>query len=85
MIKYVTNFGLEIQEVEITRETKNMVVYTNFNGEERKAKKRSEFMNYFDTHQDAKDYLVDKFTKIKKATEAKLVQSIKNLELVKQL
>jgi hypothetical protein len=85
MIKYVTNLGLEINEVEITRETKSMVVYTNFNGEERKAKKRSEFMNYFDTYQDAKDYLVDRFTKIKKETEAKLVQHNKYLELVKQL
>ena len=85
MIKYTTGFTTTIQEQEIVRETEHMVVYVNFNGQERREKKQSEYKNYFDTWQDAKDFLQRKYTNKKARAEINLADANKELEKVKAL
>jgi len=84
MIKYVTSFSIGIQEVEITRETEYMIVY-DFRGQERREKKRSEYKNYFDTWQDAKEFLERKYTNKKARAEINLADANKELAKVKAL
>ena len=85
MIKYITGFNTTIQEQEIVRETEHMVVYVNFNGQERREKKQNEYKNYFDTWQDAKDFLQRKYTNKKARAEINLADANKELEKVKAL
>ena len=85
MIKYVTVFGINIQEQEIVRETEHMVIYNTINGHERREKKQSEYKNYFDTWQEAKDFLVRKYTNKKARAEINLADANKELAKVKAL
>ena len=85
MIKYVTVFGINIQEQEIVRETEHMVIYNTINGHERREKKQGEYKNYFDTWQDAKDFLERKYTNKKARAEINLSLANKELEKVKAL
>jgi len=85
MIKYVTVFGIDIQEQEIIRETEHMVVYKTLNGQERREKKRGEYKNYFDTWQEAKDFLERKYTNKKARAEINLATANDDLEKVKAL
>ena len=48
-----------IQEVEIVRETEKQVVIRSHNGSERREAKRSDYQNYFDDWQSAKDFLLN--------------------------
>ncbi len=84
MIKYATSFSIGIQKVEITRETEHMIVY-DFRGQERREKKRSEYKNYFDTWQDAKEFLERKYTNKKAMAEINLADANKELAKVKAL
>lgn len=85
MIKYKTGFNATIQEQEIIRETEHMVIYKNFNGQELREKKKSEYKNYFDTWQDAKDFLVRKYTNKKARAEINLATANDELDKVKGL
>jgi hypothetical protein len=85
MIKYVTGFAINIEEQEIVRETEHMVIYNTVNGHERREKKRSEYKNYFDTWQDAKEFLERKYTNKKARAEINLAEANKELEKVKAL
>lgn len=85
MIKYMTGFNATIQEQEIVRETEHMVVYVSSNGKEQRERKRSEYRNYFDTWQDAKDFLLRKYTNKKARAEINLADANKVLEKVKAL
>ena len=84
MIKYTTSFSINIQEQEIVRETEHMIVYV-FRGKERREKKRSEHKNYFDTWQEAKDFLHRKYTNKKARAEINLATANDELEKVKAL
>lgn len=64
MKKFRTWYDTRIEEVEVTRETEQSVFLpagTRFhkNGERREAK-RSDHMNYFDTWDEARDFLIDR-------------------------
>ena len=65
MKKYKTGgYGKNlIQEVEIVRETEKQVVIASRNGSERREAKRSDYQNYFDEWQAAKDFLLEKAEK----------------------
>ena len=86
MKKYLTSFSLHIKEVEISRETKHMVFQVNiYGGGEVGNKKVTEYSNYHDTWQDAKDFLVRKYTNKKARAEINLADAISELERVKSL
>tara|TARA_R110000787_G_C13282438_1_gene432682 strand:- start:58 stop:327 length:270 start_codon:yes stop_codon:yes gene_type:complete len=85
MKKYLTSFSLHIKEVEISRETKHMVFQVNIRGGEVGSKKATEYSNYHDTWQDAKDFLVRKYTNKKARAEINLADAISELERVKSL
>ena len=85
MIKYVTSFNTSIQEIEVNRETKHMIFRDNFNGQERGEKKRTEYTNYFDTWQDAKEFLERKYTNKKARAEINLADANEELKKVKAL
>ena len=58
MIKY--HAWICIEEVEIVRETTYQVILKTFGGGERRAAKQSEDSGYFDTWQEAKDFMLKK-------------------------
>lgn len=62
MKKYVTGgYGTRlIEEVEVVRETEKQVVILTYSGKERRESKRSDFHNYFDDWQSAKDFILEK-------------------------
>lgn len=62
MIKYKTsNYGVEIERVEVIRETAQCV-FVVASGRERRESKSSEWSKYHDTWQQAKDFLVERET-----------------------
>jgi len=63
MIKYRTWYDTRIEEVEVIRETAKFV--TESDGQ-RWAKRNDDFRNYFDTYQQAKDFLIDRVSELKK-------------------
>ena len=85
MKKYLTSFSLHIKEMEIIRETKHMVFYTNRLGQEQGGKKQTEYSNYHDSWQDAKDFLLRKYTNKKARAEINLSTADSELERVKSL
>ena len=85
MEKYLTSFSLHIKEVDINRETKHMVFYNNHQGVEIGSKKQTDYSNYHDTWQDAKDFLLRKYTNRKARAEITLATADSELERVKSL
>jgi hypothetical protein len=75
MKKYRTWYDTKIEEVEVLRETKNCVfIASNYYSKTgMKASKRSEGPCYFDTWQEAKDFLIDR----EKSAIIKLVDEVK--------
>jgi len=57
--KFVVCFG-EIRKVSVVRETDKCVFILNRNGDERKELKSTEFHNYFDSFDAAKNFLIQK-------------------------
>lgn len=64
-IKYRTGFGCEIEEIEIIRETAKQVVYVveGYKGvsNEIRSNKKSKYENWFNSFNEAKDYLINKY------------------------
>lgn len=63
----------QIEEIEVIRETEKFVVVPSGLKGERRDAKRSEYTNYFDTWQEAKDFLIDR----EKTAIIKLVDEVK--------
>lgn len=57
MKKYKTTHGSQIEKVEILRETDQSVFIDRW-GKEARRSKRGEYCNYFDTFDEAKQYLM---------------------------
>lgn len=80
MIKYRTSawhYANPIEKIECTRETDKCVFYMDRNVET-KALKSSDCDNYFDTFDQAKQYLIDQ-------VQSKVNNCIENLEYAKHL
>ena len=58
MYKAIKGVFPEIKEVEVVRTTKNFVVFKYSNGEQRESI-RSNYYAYFNTHKEAKEYLIN--------------------------
>lgn len=77
MIKYMVT-GTEIKPVVAIKETdKFVVVHNDFWGKDVRSAKRSSYENYFDTWQEAKDFLLAD-------AEAKVHSSARRLDLAKE-
>ena len=80
MIKYRTT-GTKIEAIEIIRDTPKQVVlkqqYPSLISRERREAKRSDFINWFDTWEEAKEFLV-----VKAQNEVELAERI--LETAKE-
>ena len=59
MKKYRTWYNQEIEEVEVIRETEKYVIMNAGQRGERRDAKRSGSMNYFDTWQEANEFLIN--------------------------
>lgn len=59
MIMYRTMWSTGIEAVEVIRKTENQVVYLNDRGVEQRENKRSEWQNWHDTWEQARDFLME--------------------------
>lgn len=85
MIKYKTsNYGVEIERVEVVRESAQCV-WINVGHRERRESKSSEWATYHDTWQHAKDFLVKRETGRVEAARASLERAIAKLGNAKGL
>lgn len=89
MIKYKTRFPIynkanPIEEVEVSRETKSCVFIVGIHGERREAKV-TDYARYFDTKQQAKDFLIDSANMAVVNFENRLAAAKSDLEFAKNL
>lgn len=77
MIKYLTTMKSteQIHKVEVTRENETLVFYPDHNGKEKSGNKRSLAVNFFDTWQEAHDFL--EAEKAEKAAKDNLIHALK--------
>jgi glutamine synthetase len=85
--KYVTSTDETIiRKVEVSRETEFFIVRQSKSGQEFRDAKRSQYQNYFDTHAQAKAFLLQHYTvsveSKRRALEIALeyLQKVQNLE-----
>ncbi len=84
MIKYrATSCFNTIEEIEVVGETKCFIIL-NICGREQRESKRGSFRRYFDTHEEAYNYLESELKRKIRVTKRRLKISTKDLEELKQ-
>ena len=85
MKKYRTWYDIKIEEIEVIRETaKYVIMAAGLRGERRDAK-RSDHMNYFDTWEEARQFLAETARKRITELEEKLVATKKELDAIEAM
>lgn len=77
MIKYRTRFESEIEALEVIKETEKQIVFVGNLGAQNRESKRSDWQNWHDTFEDARQFLLEK-------SESEAVSLRKRLEEVKK-
>jgi hypothetical protein len=87
MKKYyrVYNFGTEISEIEIIKETEHTIWYKSKSGSERQERKNTSDTKHFETFKEAKEYLINKYSDRIEYYENQLKIAIETLEKIKLL
>jgi hypothetical protein len=80
MIKFRTWYDTRIEEIEVVRETAKFV--TEVDGQ--RWTKRSDSRNYFDTGQEAKDFLIDREKEAIGNLERQIAQHVANLAKIEE-
>ena len=85
MKKYRTWYDLKIEEIEVIRETAKYVVIAAGRRGERRDAKRSDHTNYFDTWEEARQFLAETARREIADLEEKLVATKKELDVIEAM
>jgi len=87
MKKFRNRYDHEIEEIEVISETEKYVTLeaVAFDGKHRREMKRSNYMNYFDTWQEAKDFLVDREKEAIGKLERQIAQHVATLAKIEEM
>jgi len=79
---YRTGYGNElIKEVEVEKHTEHSVwVKSSYNGKITRSAKRSNYSNFWETLEDAKEHLKEKYNRVIDSAERKIEQARADLE-----
>jgi len=78
-------YGTEIQKLKVIKETEKQIVYISLHGSEFREAKVSQWAVWFNNFEEAKEYLINKFTLLVKNKEDALTITKENLEKVTKL
>lgn len=84
MIKYRVGHELAIVPVEVVRETEKFIVQVDGRGREVRIAKNGRYSIYFDTWEEAHEYLLDKYTKLVERGRVQLAHNEDALAAVKR-
>jgi len=77
--------GIKIEELEVIKETEKQIVYKNSFSNENRENKVSQWAIWFETFEEAKTHLIEKWTLMVESNENKLQRAKDNLTKIKTL